>query len=497
MSTGARGLTLAAALAGCLLLPWLRGATQKPVYVGARVCGECHTGKAIGNQFSLWLNSKHSRAWAALARPEAKQIATISGLRQEPQEAAICIGCHAPAGLAEDWEKDDTFRLEDGMQCEACHGPGSEYASEEVMRDPQAARKAGLKMPGPDDCTTCHIEKGSHVAVLKSPQLDIKQGLRTIAHPLLSAGAKSGSVPSISGASEVTSAGPRYAGSFACAKCHRGPALGYQFSVWRRSPHALAFAVLGTPKGEEVARKQGVTGDPQREPRCLKCHSTGFGASHLDSFSADEGVGCEACHGAGSGYLAEAIMRDPPAARAAGLNPDPRQTCKGCHQSPSFKLEEALKTIAHPTRLAQADNPRPRYKTPVNLAVRPGGKELYVVCEGSDTVIVVDIATRGKLAEIPVGGQPQDVAFSPDGRRAFVSNRHDDTLSVVDTEARAVIQELATGDEPHGVLTDRQGKLLYVLNTASEDITVFDVASLRAGEDPQRRPRPVVPQPLA
>ncbi len=476
--------TLLAVLATLLLWAALLalGATaRKPVYVGARVCGTCHSGKGMGNQFSLWLYSKHSRAWAVLARPEAKQIAAISGLRQEPQEAAICLGCHAPAGQAEPWEKDDTFHLEDGVQCEACHGPGSEYSDDEIMRNHETARAAGLKMPAQDDCMRCHIEKGSHVAVVKLPQLDLAKAIRTIAHPSPLPAVK-GSVPDIDGPDAKTKPGPKYVGSAACGTCHRAASRGYQFSVWRRSPHALAFAALGTPKAEEMARKAGIDGDPQREPRCLKCHTTGYGGAHLESFSTDEGVGCEACHGAGSEYTAEAIMRDRPAARGAGLNPEPRQTCAVCHQNAhgsSFDPEQALLAIAHPTKLPEAAQiPRLRYKTPINLAFRPDGKELYVACEGSDSVIVVDPAKKVKIAEIPVGGQPHDVAFTPDGRLAFASNQYDDSVSVIDVAARKAVKTLEVGDGPHGLLTDAQGRLLYVLNTASDDISVFDVATL-------------------
>ncbi|MCY2989225.1 MAG: YncE family protein, partial [Planctomycetota bacterium] len=98
--------------------------------------------------------------------------------------------------------------------------------------------------------------------------------------------------------------------------------------------------------------------------------------------------------------------------------------------------------------------------------------------EASSSAIVVELATRRKVAEIPVGGLPQDVAFSPDGRRAYVSNRLDDSVSVIDTVARKVIATVPVGDEPHGVLTDRSGKLLYVLNTSSDDISVIDTGTL-------------------
>jgi YVTN family beta-propeller protein len=426
-------------------------APKKPVYIGARACGACHAGQGMGNQYSLWLHSKHSQAWAALSRPESRQIAAISGLRERPQEAAICLGCHATAYNAEPWEKDDTFRTEDGVQCERCHGPGSEYATAAVMSDRKAAMAAGLRMPTEDDCINCHIEKGSHLAVLKITQPDIRKRLQEVAHPLPKAGRGMGSIPERER--------PGYTGSFACGKCHRGPKSGHQYSKWRRGPHARAWAVLGTARGYEVAGKRGVKSDPTAAPECLKCHS--------DGASVDEGVGCEACHGAGSSH---------PAVKKAS-----RDTCTRCHQDKKFDYEAALRRIAHPSKPpADANGPlEVRYKTPLNLALRPGTRELYVTCEASNSVLVIDTATNRIAVEIAVGEQPQEVAFTPDGKLAFVSNRHDDTVSVIDAAARKAIRTLAAGDEPHGLLTDRQGRWLYVLNTRSNDISVFDASSLQ------------------
>ncbi|MCL6431836.1 MAG: glycerol-3-phosphate acyltransferase, partial [Anaerolineae bacterium] len=153
------------------LVAAVAAAAAEPVYVGARVCGTCHAGPGMGYQFSLWLNSKHSQAYAVLARPEAKKIAQLSGIRQDPQETFTCLGCHSTGAHAEAWQKEETFRVEDGVQCETCHGPGSEYMAEAVMRDREAARAAGLQMPGEAFCMKCHIVKGTHVAVLGSPRL--------------------------------------------------------------------------------------------------------------------------------------------------------------------------------------------------------------------------------------------------------------------------------------------------------------------------------------
>lgn len=468
-----------------------QGPEQSPIYEGARVCGRCHAGSGMGNQYSLWLHSKHSQAFAALARPEAKKIAELSGIRTEPQKTFTCLGCHSSGAEAEEWEKDDTFRVEDGVQCESCHGPGSEYMSAAVMRDPKKAMAAGLRMPTPETCEHCHKTKGTHVAVLGTPKFDATKAMAEIAHPAPK-NPVMGSVPRVD-PKALKRKGPKYVGSATCGKCHQGPMFGYQRSVWRRSAHARAWAALGTPAALKVARKKGIEGDPQKAPQCLQCHTTAAGepaGAFLPSYSVDEGVGCEACHGAGSRYLAEAIMRDPDEAARNGLKKTGPETCKRCHQGAHGKpYSVRMKTIAHPTKLPKEEL-EPRYKTPLNMALSPDGGELYVTCSGSDSVIVVDVAARKKVAEIKVGGMPEDVAFSPDGKRVFVTNMFDDTLSVIDTATRKVTHTLPVGDEPHGVLLDKAGRRIYVLNASSGNISVINAKTLKWEKDLTASRRP-------
>jgi len=455
-------------------------AYENPVYVGAQECAKCHQGADMGYQHCQWLLSAHSKAYASLAKPEAKEIARLSGIPQEPQEAATCLGCHATGSEAEEWEKDDTFHIENGVQCEKCHGPGSEYMEESVMIKPKVARAAGLKMPTIEDCMKCHEVKGSHVAVLKSPKIDIKKAWEKIQHPTPDdwAYADPHELPK-----SADSALPKYTGSRACGQCHNGPDMGYQYSRWRDSRHARAYAVLGSPAAKKIAKEMGVNEDPLTSTDCLKCHSTAYhdpAGGAMDSYSVFEGVGCEACHGAGSDYSPEAVMHDKRAAVLAGLKEVTRQTCLPCHENAHgqpFHYEHALKEIAHPTKLPKQEA-AVRYKTPLNMALSLSGRELYVACEASDTVAVVDVTAMEKVAEIAVGGQPHDVTFHPEGKWAYVSNRLDDTVSVISVAARKVIHAIPVGDEPHGVLTDRAGKMLYVLNTSTDSISVIDTDSL-------------------
>ena len=455
----------------------VQGQEKHAVYVGAKVCARCHQGAGMGYQCSRWLSSKHARAYAVLVKPEAYKIAELSGIPEEPQKSPMCLGCHATGANVEEWEKDETFFVEDGVQCERCHGPGSEYLA--ITHTGKTGMEAGLMMPKADDCMKCHEVKGSHVAIHHMPKLDVHEALRAIAHPT----PENHEIKRpLDLPGPANSSGPKYLGVMACAACHQTPMMGHQFSKWRMSPHAQAYASLATPKAHSLAKEMGIKGPPQTNAACLKCHSTVYhdaAGGATESFWVTEGVGCEACHGAGSEFAFEAIMRDRRAASRAGLKPTGPETCASCHEKAHgkpFDYEAALKAIAHPTRPSACAD-APTYKTPLNLAFRPDGNELYVTCEAAHTVIVIDVATRRKVEEIPVGHHPTDVTFSPDGNRAYVSNRLDDSVSVISVPARTVVQTLAVGDEPHGVLTDATGKHLYVLNTLSDDISVIDTTS--------------------
>jgi YVTN family beta-propeller protein len=478
-----------------LFAVWPGKVTAQPrraVYVGAKICANCHDGKSMGQQTTLWLHSKHARAYASLASPEARAIAAISGVPIEPRKSPLCLGCHATGANAEDWEKDETFSIRDGVQCEKCHGPGSEHVDSWSGGNTDGARpRVRLQSPTGADCMKCHKDKPSHTRSLPQPAhrhnrdntpFDLAAALRELAHPT-PPGQKSdrGGPPECPTDPAAT---VRYTGSHACAECHDAPEKGSQFSRWQLTKHAKAYASLASPAGLEIAAKSHVTGDPQSSAACLKCHSTAYhrpAAGSVDSYSVLEGVGCESCHGAGSAHAAASVTYDRAQPLAAGLLKLDRSTCVSCHSQAHgkpFDYESALKAIAHPAKAPPVDR-AVRYKTPLGLALRPGGKELYVTCEASSTVCIIDPANRLKVAELALGGQPTDVTFSPDGLRAYITNRLDDSLSVVDTAARRVIATVPVGDEPHGVRTDASGRTIYVLNTSSDDISVIDAGSLQ------------------
>ena len=150
-------------------------------------------------------------------------------------------------------------------------------------------------------------------------------------------------------------AGHKYVGAAKCKMCHNSPAKGAQFTQWSESKHATAFATLASEESKKAAEAKGIA-DPQKAAECLKCHVTGHGspAEMLgEKYKAEEGVTCEACHGAGADYATMAIMKDKAKAIEAGLVMPDEKTCTGCHnqESPTFKafvFKEMVAKIAHP-----------------------------------------------------------------------------------------------------------------------------------------------------
>jgi len=450
------------------------------VYVGVRACQECHHNKGKRNQFNLWRLSKHARAHAALAMPEAKEIARLSGIDRDPFESPICLGCHTTAYQAETWETDPGFFYEDGIQCEFCHGPGSGYMNQETMANREMAMKAGLRMPDREFCMHCHQEKGSHLAVLDVKAFGHEKAMGEIDHR-----GRGGALPFSNRNPVTSSTEPQYVGVRICAGCHKGKERGYTFSKWRLSAHADAYAILGTRKAGAIAREKGMTENPQESQHCLRCHSTGFDASpdrFSDTFDRVEGVQCEACHGPGSEHVL-AIFEN---SGKKGILTPSKETCSPCHVSAvhdsSFDYDVRMERLQH-FRCAESPDAEMEYKTPTNLVVTKDGEKLFVVCEGSDSLIVVD-SKRGKiLAEVDLQSLPYDVCLSPDESRAYVTNRGSDSVSVVDTETYGILGQIPVGDEPHGLATDREGRTLYVANAGSYDVSVID---LLAGKEIKR-----------
>jgi YVTN family beta-propeller protein len=133
---------------------------------------------------------------------------------------------------------------------------------------------------------------------------------------------------------------------------------------------------------------------------------------------------------------------------------------------------------------AQADaGASEAYASPLEVLLSPDGARLYVLCQQSEEVRVLDAATFAPIKNIAVGRVPRGISLSPDGARLFVTNSWDDTLSVIDTKTLAVVATWPVGAEPSSVVEDLRGKRLFVANRISNDVAVLDA---QTGEEEKR-----------
>jgi hypothetical protein len=131
--------------AGLLAISLISGAgTAK--YSGQAKCKTCHL-----KQHKVWRVAKHANALETLPEKD----------RTNPE----CLACHTTGYGKTAAEGVDLA----GVQCEACHGPGSVYKSMKIMSkkayraDPAAAHQkaveAGLIIPDKTTCLRCHNDK--------------------------------------------------------------------------------------------------------------------------------------------------------------------------------------------------------------------------------------------------------------------------------------------------------------------------------------------------
>jgi len=149
----------------------------------------------------------------------------------------------------------------------------------------------------------------------------------------------------------------KYTGAKFCAACHKGGKGGTAYTVWEKSAHAGAYKTLLGEAAVKVGKEKGLKVAPSEAPECLKCHVSGGGAAAAEaSFKKEEGVTCEACHGAASGYkMIHSKPENLDKAKAAGLmlpGKEDAKMCEKCHNAESptfkgFKMAEMWAKIEH------------------------------------------------------------------------------------------------------------------------------------------------------
>ncbi len=132
---------------------------EAPKYIGAKKCKACHI-----KQFKSWEATRMSGSFENLKagiKAEEKKKAKIDPNKDYTADKG-CLKCHTtgygkPGGFTTIAETPDLA----GVQCEGCHGPGSEFS--QIMKKNKEfklaeVKKAGLIIPSEDEkgCMVCH-----------------------------------------------------------------------------------------------------------------------------------------------------------------------------------------------------------------------------------------------------------------------------------------------------------------------------------------------------
>ncbi len=135
-------------------------------FLGASACAlKCHNNNENGFQYSKWKKSLHSESYNDLGTKKALRYCKEAGINENPQQSAICLQCHTTARGVDPASLSNTYRMEDGVTCEACHK--GEFITKTFL-------------PDEADCLKCHNN-----SVHKVSSFNFKEKCAKISHPRL------------------------------------------------------------------------------------------------------------------------------------------------------------------------------------------------------------------------------------------------------------------------------------------------------------------------
>jgi hypothetical protein len=145
-------------------------------YVGADKCKICHNKPNTGEQYNKWVKSPHAMSLKSLSSPESMEYAKKNGIA-DPTKEPKCLKCHSTYDKA-DAKLRAGITATEGVSCESCHGPGSNYKSPTIMKNQKLAMQNGLILPDKTVCIGCHNKENPFFK-----EFNFDAAVAKIAHP--------------------------------------------------------------------------------------------------------------------------------------------------------------------------------------------------------------------------------------------------------------------------------------------------------------------------
>src|SRR4051812_28566772 len=114
---------------------------------------------------------------------------------------------------------------------------------------------------------------------------------------------------------------------------------------------------------------------------------------------------------------------------------------------------------------------------PHTLKRGPGGL-IYITCENSAVVAIIDPATNKVVGAIETGStNAHRLIISPDGQRLYTENEEDATISVIDLAARKLTAKIATPHPLAGIAISADGLTIIAVDDAEPNLFLVDAAT--------------------
>jgi hypothetical protein len=150
----------------------------------------CHGGGTGKDQCAIWATVDfHVRAFAILVTPRSK---SITDALHEPNPALNqrCTVCHAPFQALPPGRIDPAALTDQGVSCESCHGPASNWLRSHTRTDYTYAQRIASGMNDlrsaygrANTCVACHEYLPLDIAKAGHPELIFELDSQTVSEP--------------------------------------------------------------------------------------------------------------------------------------------------------------------------------------------------------------------------------------------------------------------------------------------------------------------------
>lgn len=155
-------------------------------------------------------------------------------------------------------------------------------------------------------------------------------------------------------------------------------------------------------------------------------------------------------------------------------------------QPPEASAEPASNRTSAPHALSSSDKSRTPDRlltlldvgtTPVHLALKPDGGEIFVSNFGANTVSEILTGTNEVGGSYVIGAGPVRGIVSADNSTLYVSNFNSDTVAVYSIDDGKLVDTAHVGSRPDALALSPNQNFLFVADTAAGDVSVVRTAA--------------------